>query len=265
MCTYLGLLLKRLGFKYHPDNTHTCPATPAITRATQAQGLAGATHGLLRKCPGRQATLPRRAQSGQCRMRGHRGVGSSGVLLPVRWERLFRAPEDKRGSLAGCTHTRTDTGSSFCPGRLERGSCDLLGLRVATPCHPRGPELCFLPQSVINRVIYLATSRELQALQDFARQLPDCCKQRRRAKTSPTGSTRGNSRRSGGGEKLGGQAMAGPGVHLPAQGLARHAPITVLVMRFISHIIVLGHPEDHQREQERQASVGDGCQGLRQI
>lgn len=129
MCTYLGLLLKRLGFKYHPI-THTCPATPAITEQ-QAQGLAGA-HGLLRKCPGRQATLPR---EGPVWAVPHTGAivgwGARGAA-PWGGGGFSGHPEDKRGSLAGCTHTRTDTGSSFCPGRLERGSCDLLGLQVAT-------------------------------------------------------------------------------------------------------------------------------------
>lgn len=55
--------------------------------------------------------------------------------------------------------------------------------------------------------------------------------------------------------------MAGPGVHPPAQGLAHPAldhggGDEIYQPRYCSW-----PPEDHQQEQERQASVGDGCQG----
>lgn len=83
ICTYLGLLLKRLGFKYL-STTHAGPATSEITE--QPGAGAGVCRGLGRKCPQAQGLAcgphrPGRGLSEPCR-------------LPEPWwrRRVFRAP-----------------------------------------------------------------------------------------------------------------------------------------------------------------------------
>lgn len=88
--------------------------------------------------------------------------------------------------------------------------------------------------------------------------------ERRRAKTNPRAHSRQHPEIWGREQPGGGQAMASPDVHLPAQGLARPAldhggGDEIYQLHYCSW-----PPEDHWRERGRQASVGVGCQGTPQ-
>lgn len=102
ICTYLGLLLKRLGFKYHPI-THTCPATWEITeRPVPGPGA----HPLLREeVPTAGPALPGEGWLRAAAHLGHHGGGSRGSP----------AKEGLQGALR--TGRRALMASRLCLGR----------------------------------------------------------------------------------------------------------------------------------------------------
>lgn len=108
ICTYLGLLLKRLGLKCHPM-TRTCPATAAI--AERPVPRPGACPRLAEEVPTAWATLPREGWSEQRSVPGPpRGLSGS-----LGRGRVFRAPGGPEGHPCWA-HSRVPMTRALCLG-----------------------------------------------------------------------------------------------------------------------------------------------------
>ena len=232
--TYLGLLLKRLGFKYHPI-THTCPATPEIT-GQLGPGSGGCPRLGEEVSPGCRPLCPGKGQSEQCHIPGP-SQGGSGRCSPGEGGFSGR-PEDRArlGLAAGTQYSGRSLVAEkrhwlVAPSwRLAQsgGSRDLLGVWISDTCQHWGPGQVSYP--------LCASVYHLQNRGEAAAGREKVCKDR------PRGSLEATPGDLGAWTARSGQTAASPGVHLPAQGLAcPTCPVTVVLMIILNNIIVLGH------------------------